>query len=182
MNHKENQEVIFAMESETTLGKAKLFTISLLIFSLLALQVIASFRLLCLPDSIARFVPLVRICDPDLWPFLSYPMYSQPHYLGDRIDQPRIYGVLEGNTEVIISQRTLGIRITQFINIHRTILETKDEEQIRAIVELFERNTNQKLVSLTLGYDPVIFTEDGFVPGEPRKLLTIRVDTLGRTK
>lgn len=170
------------MKSETNLGNAKLYAISLLILSFLALQVIASFRLSCLPDSIARFVPFLRICDPELWPFLSYPMYSQPHYLGDRIDRPQIFGVLEDNTEVIISNRSLGIRITQFINIHQTILETKDKEQIQAVVALYERNTNQRLVELSLGYDPLIFTEDGFVPGEPRKLLTISIDSLGLSR
>lgn len=170
------------MESESNFGNTKFYAISLLIISFLTLQFIASFRLLCLPDSIARFVPSVRICDPDLWPFLSYPMYSQPHYLGDRIDRPQIFGLLEDNTGVIVSNRSLGIRITQFINLHQTILDTKDEDQIWAIADLYERNTGQRLVELSFGYDPVIFTEQGFVPGEPRKLLTVRLDTLGISK
>jgi hypothetical protein len=170
------------VESVSNLRNPKLLALSLLIFSFLSLQFIASFRLLCLPDSIARFLPFVRICDPDLWPFLSYPMYSQPHYLGDRIDRPQIFGVLEDQTEIVVSNRDLGIRITQFINIHQTILQTKNKDEILAIADLYERNTGQRLVELSFGYDPVIFTEEGFVPGEPRKLLTIRLDTLGYTK
>jgi hypothetical protein len=156
--------------------------ISALIFSFILLQTLASFRVLCLPAPYARLVPFARVCDPLLWPFLSYPMYDNPHYLGERINRPRMFGVLEDQSEVSISQRELGIRITQFVNIHQAILETGDETQVQAIVDLYEGRTNQRLIALHLEYDPVEFTENGFVQVDRERLLTIWLDPQGEVQ
>ena len=58
---------------------------TLLIVVSLALQGLATTRLLCPPKSFTALAPL-RIASPtSLWPFTEYPMFSGPHRRGDSL-------------------------------------------------------------------------------------------------
>lgn len=55
---------------------------ALILFSI-AFQGLAASRLLCPPRSIEALQQLRLACPPRLWPFLDYPMYSEPHRPGE---------------------------------------------------------------------------------------------------
>lgn len=50
-----------------------------------SLQAIATTRLLCPPRSLPALAPLRIACPPLLWPFIDYPMFSEPHEPGDSL-------------------------------------------------------------------------------------------------
>ena len=85
---------------------------SVLIAISLALQGVATSRLLCPPSSLPALAPLRIACPPALWPFTDYPMFSEPHREGDslawieaRIETPEreprigLYRVRTGGSE-----------------------------------------------------------------------------------
>jgi len=139
--------------------------ISILIIVLLAMQASASFRLFCLPAILRFQLTGFRVCDPSLWPFMSYPMYSMPHYPGERLDRPRIYAILGDRRQVLIRHMDLGLTITRYINLHRDLLEARDDELALLVSSLFEQLTGEGVIAIRLANHPVIFTESGFFPG-----------------
>jgi len=56
---------------------------SVLIVISVGLQVLAITRLLCPPRSMGALSWLRVACTPRLWPFVDYPMFSDPHAPGD---------------------------------------------------------------------------------------------------
>lgn len=147
--------------------------ISILIIVLISLQASASFRLFCLPDILRLQLTGFRVCDPSLWPFMSYPMYSMPHYPGERLDRPRIYAILGDRRQVLIRHTDLGLTITQYINLHRDLLEARDDELARTVSSLFEQLKGGRVVAIQLANHPVFFTASGFFPGSVRSSRTI---------
>jgi hypothetical protein len=61
--------------------------VSGLIATILALQVIAGFKLLCPPRSLPALAALRIVCSPRLWPFLDYNMYIAAHHEGETIEE-----------------------------------------------------------------------------------------------
>jgi hypothetical protein len=51
----------------------------------LLLQVFATTRVLCPPRSLPALAPLRVACAPRLWPFIDYPMFSEPHARGEEL-------------------------------------------------------------------------------------------------
>ena len=49
----------------------------------LAVQFAIGTRITCPPARL--YTPPVRVCDPELWPFLTYPLYSAAHYAGEEL-------------------------------------------------------------------------------------------------
>jgi hypothetical protein len=56
---------------------------TILIVISVSLQVMATARLLCPPRSIPSLAWIRVGCAPRLWPFIDYPMFSDPHAHGD---------------------------------------------------------------------------------------------------
>jgi hypothetical protein len=152
--------------------KAELYVpISLLILIFLVLQVSASLRVLCLPERISHYSS-IRLCDPYLWPFLSYPMFDRPHFPGEQANRARMVGILEDHTEVRISYIELGTRRSQFQNIHKALRISMDTELAQAVAQLYEQNTNRRLLAIKLGFDTHVYTGTGFSPTGYEELAT----------
>jgi hypothetical protein len=150
-----------------------LILISILIIVLLFIQASASFRLFCLPNILRFELTGFRICDPSLWPFMSYPMYSMPHYPGERLDRPRIYAILGDRRQMLIRHTDLGLTITQYINLYRELLEARDEELALTVSSLFEQSKGDRVIAIRLANHPAFFTKSGFFPGPVRSTRTI---------
>lgn len=109
--------------------------------------------------------------DPALWPFMSYPMYSYPNYLGDKIKQYSIYGVLENDNEVQILPEDLGINYWIFMYSLKEALRKKNYEEIKNFAQLYEIKNQKDLISLQLRNTPFVLTEKGLV-SEPQEIVT----------
>lgn len=156
--------------------------LSLVILSLLGLQAATSFRFFCPPQHLNWIPAPFRICDPDLWPFLSYPMYDNPHYLGEQLNRPRMFGILEDDSRVSVSFKDLGLTVTQFINLYDELKGSKDLQRARLVAELYYEKTDRKLSAIQLANHPTVFTKSGFVPSELRIIRTFAFHTAERDK
>lgn len=150
---------------------------SVVILGLLGLQAATSFRFFCPPEQLNWFPLPLRICDPELWPFLSYPMYNQPHYLGEQLNRPRIVGTLEDDSQVLISFKDLGLTVTQFINLYDELKGSKDLQRAQLVAQLYYEKTDRKLNAIQLANHPTVFTKTGFVPSELQIIQTFTFNT-----
>ena len=149
-----------------------LLPISFLILVFLVLQASASLRVFCLPERIAH-LSSIRLCDPYVWPFLSYPMYDRPRFPGQQVNRPQMVGIMEDLTELPISHLDLGIRRTQFQNIHKSLRESLDKELAQTVARLYEQNANRRLIAIRLSFDTEVFTGTGFLPSGQKDLVIL---------
>ena len=82
--------------------------ISVLIAVVLGLQVVAGFRVLCLPKAVAGESWRV-CCAPDLWPFLDYNMYDRAWYPGHDFAWYVLVGVEADGRESVITPADMGV-------------------------------------------------------------------------
>ncbi|NJO71935.1 MAG: hypothetical protein HC825_10195 [Oscillatoriales cyanobacterium RM1_1_9] len=106
--------------------------ISGLILTLLLVQFLMAFRLLCLPSALS-FLPqsLNLACDPDLYPFMSYAMYSYPKYSGQKLAEHQLFGTWTDGTEVPITEKEIGIDLYKFKKAYMKPIREQNPEQLR---------------------------------------------------
>lgn len=150
--------------------------ISLFILIILALQAVAGFRVFCPPKSFRNLSSLRILCPPLLWPFLDYPMYSSPHYAGDTISQPLVFGILEDSSEVPILPEDLGLDYWQFMRglVEDGLLRDR-RERIKIYAELYRSRHNKKLTGLRLKNHPFVLSREGAYRVSPRVVKEIRL-------
>ena len=138
----------------------KVWPISLVILAFLALQFNATFNFICRPQLLAYFSKLEDYCVPRLWPFINYPMYSPPHYEGERISRFYIFGILADAGEVDISHRELDIKPADF---RRTFMAISagDLEQAYMLMERYNQKMETTLVGIRLENRTYRLTPDG---------------------
>lgn len=130
-----------------------------LIILSLALQALATTRLLCPPRSIAALQPLRVACAPCLWPFTDYPMYSEPHYPGDTL------AWIEARWE--LSGRILETPL--LYEVKKTSPEEPwslafEREEMRVRSELERNPATHRSAALVLERNRVVLTERGLIP------------------
>lgn len=81
---------------------------SLLIATFLLLQVVAGFKLLCPPESLAALGFLRVACSPALWPFLDYNMYIRAHHAGEELEKIELVAVWADGRRETLSAARLG--------------------------------------------------------------------------
>jgi len=76
--------------------------------TVLVLQVVAGFRLLCLPRAVAggAWRPC---CPPALWPFLDYNMYDRAWYPGRDFAWYVLVGLAPDGRETVITHADMGV-------------------------------------------------------------------------
>jgi hypothetical protein len=151
------------------------FAVSVFILTVLALQIVAGFRILCLPRSLFPWSPSKMLCAPKLWPFMDYLMYSIPHYQGDAIDNSLLFGVLEDSSEVSILPADLNLGPFDFLYTLVRQLEQGTNETARKYAEVYQRTHGRKLIGLRLETHPLVLSRDGVKPGSPRVVREFRL-------
>lgn len=139
--------------------------VSVVIVAVLVFQAVASIRL--------TVGPLER--SPYLWPFIDYPMYSQPRYEGDELPRHRVFGVIEGGERIRITPEILDadywIYRDAFVF---PFLHTPLRADLAPGVELFESRRGVRLIEVQLEDHPFIVTREGWVEGSPTRVGTAR--------
>lgn len=125
--------------------------VSTVIVAVIGFQTLASFQLT--PGPVGE--------SPFLWPFLDYPMYSIPHYPGDTIRRPQVYGVLGDSAEVRIEPSDLQL---QFWLLQRGLipgLVAGDTSRVRPYARRYAELHDRPLDGFRLYDRPVLVRPSG---------------------
>lgn len=89
---------------------------SLVIIGMLTAQGLKSFNILCYPDRLSPPLPkaLQVGCDPWVYPFMAYPMYSEINAPGSEVTQHRAFATLSDGSEIEIDAKDLDLANHQF--------------------------------------------------------------------
>jgi hypothetical protein len=151
---------------------------TVVIVVVLAFQAGSTFKLFCPPDIVKSFGIPALACDPALYPFMQYPMYSLPHYAGDPVNMYEIYGTLSNGTELRILPEDLnensGLDFWYFLDFAEAIIDG-DEELITRFADAYERRREVQLVSLRVEDVPWIVELEGVKPGSRQVIASASV-------
>lgn len=115
------------------------------------------------------FLPssLKLACDPQIYPFLSYAMYSRAKPEGSQARETILVGVLENSQEVDISAKDLDLGNYADLNAYKFrkyfIIQVfkKDRTTILEFVKRYQENTQQRLVGLRMKSYNYTSSKDG---------------------
>jgi hypothetical protein len=129
----------------------------------LALQGLATSRLLCAPSSIDWLAPLRVVCAPALWPFTDYPMFSEPHRRGDPLAWVEAVLDLPGRTRMSLGRFEVRlVRMEPGAEDWPTSFE-REERRLRAQLQPVLASHPRSAV-LAFERHRLVLTERGFVP------------------
>jgi hypothetical protein len=154
-------EPISAGRQSLALGLATAVILFFLFF-----QAIVTFRVVCPPMSITQLSSFRILCAPALFPFLDYPMYKEPHYKGEKIQDVHLYGVLDDSTEVEILPEDLRMNLWMF-QLFLFAIDQDNIEEINFYTNLYEEMHKADLVGLRLENHPYVLADEGLVQGAP---------------
>jgi hypothetical protein len=120
----------------------------------------------------ASFLQTIR--PPKLWPFLDYPMYAHPYYVGDVEDRSFLFGVLDDSTEVLIHADDLGLCGWHF-RIFSNAVRKDDLQLVNELARRWEKRHSQKLVGLRLENHPLVFSGSVMKDRPPQIVKTMRL-------
>ena len=103
------------------------------------------------------------------WPFLDYPMYSIPHYEGERISHIVVIGLRDELGEVPIKPEDLGIDRWHF-RFYIEALLGDDLTIIREFVQRYEMRQGTHLSGVRVEDRGPLLSKNGFVPASPQIL------------
>jgi hypothetical protein len=157
--------------------------ISLLILILLLLHATTTFKVfgLCLPEDLfPSFSSYRLVCSPSLWPIIEYALYSFPHYEGEKLDHPIIFGVFSDFTEVRIHPADLGLTFSRSSYRQGLVdaFQQATAEHLRRYVNWYERRSFKKVIAIRLENHPVVLTKTGVKLDRVEVLKIIRVNSL----
>lgn len=134
--------------------------ISPFIFICIFLQAGSAVRLFCLGETLS-FLPatLNLACDPTLYPFLSYAMYSSAKYEGETVKKGRFQVKLSDGTEAAFDYKALGLSNYEF-KVYAAKLE-KDEKTLSEAIKIYEMRNNQIIQELFLVVDTYKIKKEG---------------------
>ncbi len=139
--------------------------ISLVILFTLGAQYYSSFGV----GFVSRRFPLFEATrSPNLWPFISYPLYTAPHHVGEVLDQYSLFGILEDSSTVKIDADDLGVCIWHLGTFVDSI-RNDDSELTGQMVEWWEKRHSRKLIGLRLENHRLVFAGATVEEG-PRQL------------
>ncbi|WP_413168162.1 hypothetical protein ACL6C3_15700 [Capilliphycus salinus ALCB114379] len=134
--------------------------ISPFILLCLILQGGAAVRLFCLGEIFSFLPATVNVgCDPVLYPFLSYAMYSSANYEGDTVKKHSLMAKLNDGTEAVVNHKSLGLKDYKF-KFYAANLE-KDEKTLSEVLKMYEAKNGKQIQELFLNVDTYQITKDG---------------------
>ena len=154
--------------------------ISLFIILFTGLQAFTSFR-------VYTYIPLVfppasqlnleKVSSPQLWPFLTYPMYRNAHYEGDEIVEYEAYAIFKDSTEVNVLPKDVNIGFWRFRWDFVPAIRKNNRSRIKDYVSLIKERYKRKPVGLRLEVHPWIVQKKGAVEASPEVLAKVRIAT-----
>jgi dTDP-4-amino-4,6-dideoxygalactose transaminase/glycosyltransferase involved in cell wall biosynthesis len=122
--------------------------------------------------------PFVKVFDDwkeFLWPFLDYPMFSQPHFEGVQARHYRLIGLLDDGTQASILPSSLGLDVWQFeAGVVRALLR-KDRDALGPYVKLYHARQGTSLAGLRLENHPWTISKNGASPAPINVLAEVRL-------
>lgn len=102
------------------------------------------------------------------WPIITYPMYSKPHYDGERLDHDYLVSaVLDDQTEVAIDRVEMGMNFWMFHSNVFLPIKLKKIDLLIAIVNDVCSRYDNRVIALTARDLGMAITRDGPVDGLP---------------
>lgn len=151
--------------------------ISLFILASFILQFFTTFRIYTYLPTVyppAENLELQRFRPPALWPFLTYPMYKDPHYEGSEIITYRVYATFTDSTELEVLSEDLGIGFFKFRNNFVSAIQNRRHGIIQDYASLIQEEHEQRPVSLRLEEHPLILRDGSLEKGLPKTITTIQ--------
>jgi hypothetical protein len=90
------------------------------------------------------------------WPIVDYPMYSAPHYEGDKIPRMAVVGIRDNAEEVDIQPQEIPGGYWHFQIFARAITRA-DREVIQDMVRAYEARHNMRLAALRVENRPLMW-------------------------
>jgi len=110
------------------------------------------------------------------WPFVSYPMYSWPHYWGETINRYTLFGTLENGTEVAITADDLNMNFWEYLWGPVEAVRKNKVVSIRNYLT-HDRHLNSRVtVTVRLENRPLLFTAHGAEPLPAKTVKVIHMD------
>jgi hypothetical protein len=103
------------------------------------------------------------------WPFLDYPMYSRPHYEGDRVSKVMVLGIREDGSEVPVTAAALGLGEWHFHIFVKAVLSER-RQVVEGLLDRYEKHEKVKLQGLRVVDRGQLFTRQGLEPAPERIL------------
>jgi hypothetical protein len=90
------------------------------------------------------------------WPIVDYPMYSGPHFAGDKIPRMAVVGICDNAKEIDIRQEDVGGGYWYFQVFAKAVMRG-DEAVIRDMVRIYESRHNVRLATLRVENRPLLW-------------------------
>ena len=90
------------------------------------------------------------------WPMVDYPMYSMPHFEGDKIPHMAIVGIRGNGEEINILPEDVGGGYWHFQIFARALIRG-DEDVIQDMVRMYEAHHNVRLAALRVENRPLLW-------------------------
>jgi hypothetical protein len=103
------------------------------------------------------------------WPFIDYPMYSHPHYEGEKISRPVVIAVREDMKEMEIGPDDLGIQYWFFVRFVLA-LQRNNDTVIREYARVYEEKQGTKLAGFRVEDRGLLLSRDDVEPA-PMEIL-----------
>ncbi|EAW38263.1 hypothetical protein [Lyngbya sp. PCC 8106] len=134
--------------------------ISPFILLCIIVQAGAAVRLFCLGNIFSFLPAVVNVgCDPVLYPFLSYAMYSSAKYEGETVKKHTLMAKLTDGTEAVFDHKSLGVKDYKF-KTYAGNLE-KDDKTLSEVLKMYEAKNGKQIQELFLNIDTYQITKDG---------------------
>lgn len=105
------------------------------------------------------------------FPIMNYPMFSGPHYDGDRLDDYFVHAVLPDGSEALVTPEDVGMEFWTFrVNVVTEIIEAEDTRPLRPIADIICARHDVGEVTLRASDIGVFISRNGAVQGEPMEV------------
>jgi hypothetical protein len=113
------------------------------------------------------------------WPIVNYPMYSEPHFKGDKIPRLAVVGICRNGDEIDIRPEDIGGGYWYF-QVFARAAKRADEDIMRDMVRMYETRHNVHLSELRVENRPLLWN-NGKVEAAPIEILrSSRLDAAQR--
>jgi hypothetical protein len=135
--------------------------VSLVIVLILSLQISVTLRLYRASGYLPALSPLGLLKAPLTYPIITYPMYREPHFEGDKIQRFRLAGVLRDGTLVPLTAEDLNVDFWLFHRGVASAVRAGDREKVAQYVSVFEGKTGKIVTEVRLENRPLILDRSG---------------------
>lgn len=116
--------------------------------------------------------------DPELYPFISYPMHARAHFADEPLERLQLVGVRADSTTLVLSHRSLDLPYWIWRkNLVRGI-EDREADAARLLASIVREQKGEHLVAVHLEDHPLMLAPHGFTELEGRVLVSL---SLGET-